>query len=152
MRINCVDEEDFPGQFNLWQANCLRSIKGKAGQSSLRDLEKALLALPSKRLIINELEDADGEVCAIGALAKYRGHTPRADPEYEMEEVGMEMGMPALVAWKIVSMNDLELDWRWDKQLGKQVQITPEERYERILRQVQQWLVAPEDIKEGDAK
>lgn len=54
--------------------------------------------------------------------------------------IGDGLGMPQLVAWKIVAMNDLELDWRWDKEIGKRVQITPEERYERVLKQVQRWL------------
>jgi hypothetical protein len=139
MRISYSDEEDFPGQHDLWQANCLRCIKGKKGQAALRELEQALLALPEKRLIAYELEDAEGEVCAIGALAKYRNHTPKADPEWEMEQVGVELGMPEMIAWKIVAMNDVELDWRWDKKTGKSVQITPEERYERILAQVQKW-------------
>jgi hypothetical protein len=141
-RINYSDEEDYPGQFNLWQANCMRSIKGKAGQAALRELEQALLALPEKRLIADELEDADGEVCAIGALAKYRNVTPKSDPE-EMEMVGVELGMPEMVAWKIVCLNDMELDRRWDREADKMVDITPEERYERVLAQVRKWIMPP---------
>ncbi len=72
-RISYSDEEDVPGQFALFQANCRRSLQGKAGQIALRELEAALLALPDKRLIAEKLIDADGEVCAIGALAKYKG-------------------------------------------------------------------------------
>src|SRR5262245_59672680 len=141
-RINYADEEDHPGQFELWQANCLRSIKGRKGQAALRELEQALLALPEKRLIADELENADGQVCAIGALVKHKNHTPKADPEYEMEAVGVEMGMPEMVAWKVVCLNDHELDTRYDRDLGRCVPITPEERYERVLQQVQKWLAA----------
>jgi hypothetical protein len=140
MRISYSEEEDFPGQFGLWQGNCDRSINSKAGQAALRELEAALLALPDKRLIAGELENADGEVCAIGALAKFRQHAPHADPECEMEEIGIELGMPAMVAWKVVALNDLELDRRWDKETGQLVAITPEERYERVLAQVRKWL------------
>lgn len=139
MRINYSDDEDYPGQFNLWQANCNRSIKGKQGQAALRELEAALLALPEKRLISGELQDADGEVCAIGAVAKHRGITPESDPE-EMEEVGIELGFPRMVAWKIVALNDLEIDDHYVQ--GKLVPYTPEERYGLVLRQVQKWLTA----------
>ena len=73
MRINYTDEEDWPGQFALWDANCRRSIKGKAGQSELRELEAALLALPDKRLIRGSLTDDEGGVCAIACYAKHKG-------------------------------------------------------------------------------
>lgn len=139
MRISYTDEEDYPGQFGLWQGNCDRSISSKAGQSALRELEQALLALPEKRLIANALEDADGEVCAIGALAKYRGVTPKGDPE-EMELIGVELGMPKLVAWKVVALNDIDTDFYYDKKDGRRVPYTPEQRYERVLAQVRKWL------------
>lgn len=42
MRISYSDEEDYSGQFDLWQANCRRSLKGKRGQEELRALRKAL--------------------------------------------------------------------------------------------------------------
>jgi hypothetical protein len=130
MRIGYSEDEDFPGQFGLWQANCRRSLKGKAGQAVLRELEQALLALPEKRLISYELKNEEGEVCAVGALAKYRGvETTKADPE-EMEEVGVELGMPRLVAWKVVCVNDIELDGYGSHS------ITPEERYDKMLEWV----------------
>lgn len=143
MRIGYADEEDYPGQFGLWQANCLRSLKGKAGQAALRELEQALLALPEKRLIANELQNAEGEVCAVGALAKYKGVTEtQADPDCDMEDVGVELGMPRLVAWKVVALNDIEIDGdyvtaegptRYGYPLRQFVPVTPEERYERVL-------------------
>ena len=142
MRISYSDEEDYPGQHDLWQGNCMRSIKGKKGQAALRELEQALLALPDKRLIANELETPDGDVCAIGALAKHRCFTPKADPEYEMEMVGVELGMPELVAWKVVALNDVDIDTYYDRKEGRCVPYTPEERYERVLAQVQKWLSA----------
>ena len=141
-RINYTDEEDHPGQFALWQANCLRSIKGKNGQAALRELEQALLALPDKRLIAGDLQDEQGNVCAIGALARHKNHTPKADPEYEMEAVGVELGMPELVAWTVVCLNDRELDKHYDREQGRCVLYTPEERYERVLKTVQGWLAA----------
>jgi hypothetical protein len=132
MRIGYSEDEDFPGQFALYQANCRRSIKGKEGQAVLRELEQALLALPAKRLIADELRNAEGEVRAVGALAKYRGvEKTEADPE-DMEEVGVELGMPRLVAWKVVCLNDIELGGYG---YGL-VSVTPEERYVKVLEWV----------------
>jgi hypothetical protein len=137
MRISYTDEEDFPGQFGLWQGNCQRSLSGKQGQAALRELEAALVALPSKRLIANELDNGQ-DVCAIGALVRYKKITPLADPEYEMEQVGIECGMPRLVAWTVVEINDNELDFRYVD--GKRVDCTPEERYETILKWIRKQL------------
>ena len=66
MRIGYSDEEDYPGQFDLWQANCMRSIRGKEGQEELAELKAALLDLPEKRLIHGSLTDEEGGVCATG--------------------------------------------------------------------------------------
>jgi hypothetical protein len=124
MRINWCDEERFPGQFDLWQENCERSLRGKQGQEELRQLRAALLALPEKRLIHELLEDEAGGVCAIGAYGKYKGlDLSQFDVDSNTDEVGIAGGMPALVAWKVVEMNDLEFNRS----------ITPEQRYERML-------------------
>lgn len=161
MRIGYSEDEDYPGQFELWQANCRRSMKGKAGQAALRELEAALLALPDKRLIAHKMIDAEGDVCAIGALAKHKGRDILAEPHIgpddefegdgEMEEIGVELGMPRLVAWKVVCENDINLDgsnlvtlegpYRWPAEKPKVwVPITPEVRYERMLAWVQRQL------------
>jgi hypothetical protein len=71
MRISYSEDEDYPGQFELWQDNCERSLRGLAGQKSLRELEAALLALPSKRLIAHELDNGE-DCCAIGALCRMK--------------------------------------------------------------------------------
>lgn len=155
MRIGYSEDEDYPGQFELWQANCRRSIKGKAGQAALRELEQALLALPEKRLIAGELENAEGEVCALGALKKYQGVEVESDPECEMEEVGVELGMPRLVAWKVVALNDEEIcghhvtlagpiqsRYTGGGYLRQYVPPTPEERYEKVLAWVRKQLAS----------
>lgn len=162
MRISYSEDEDRPGQFALWQANCRRSLKGKAGQAALRDLEAALLALPDKRLIADRVIDAEGDVCAIGALAKYKGRDLLAEPNLyedgefdgdgEMEEIGMELGMPRLVAWKVVCRNDVEIDGHYERLPGPArwygdypqvyVPITPEARYEKMLAWVRAQLTA----------
>lgn len=51
--------------------NARRSLWGRKGQAVLREVRAALLAMPEKRLIAGSLLK-DGEVCAIGAWARYR--------------------------------------------------------------------------------
>lgn len=70
-RIGYSDEEDYPGQFQLWRANLARSLRGRKGQQALRDLREALLAMPEKRLIAHHLAAPDG-VCANGALIAHK--------------------------------------------------------------------------------
>ena len=127
-RISYSEDEDYPGQFELWQANCERSLRGAQGQAELRELRDALLALPEKRLIHGALVDEEGGVCAIGAYASRKGlDLGKFDPEDETDEVGIEAGMPKFVAWKVVEMNDMELHSRF----------TSEERYTRMLAWVE---------------
>lgn len=136
MRISYSEDEDFPGQFGLWQGNVQRSLRGKKGQAELRELKAALLALPEKRLIIGALE-RDGEVCAIAAYAKYKGLSLaeyKPDPELydedvDSDEVGIAGGMPRLVAWEVVCRNDMHYD-----------NCTPEQRYEKMLAWVERML------------
>jgi hypothetical protein len=166
-RISYSEEEDYPGQFSLWQGNCQRSLKGKAGQAALRELEAALLALPDKRLIAGKVIDAEGEVCAIGALAKHKGRDLLSEPNMyddgefegdgEMEEIGMELGMPRLVAWKVVSKNDIEIDGKYETLPGPArwygdrpqvyVPVTPEQRYEQMLRWIRAQLTVENSCK-----
>ncbi len=129
-RISYSEDEDYPGQFDLWQANCRRSLRGKQGQEELKHLRDALLAMPDKRLILGALEDEEGGVCAIGAYAKHKGlDLSKFDPEEDTDEVGIAGGMPSLVAWKVVSVNDHELD-----------HLTPEDRYKGVLAWVEKLL------------
>jgi hypothetical protein len=56
--------------------NARRSLRGRKGQAVLREVRAALLAMPEKRLIAGDLLK-DGEVCAIGAWARFRlAHGP----------------------------------------------------------------------------
>lgn len=141
MRLNICEDEDFPNQAYLWEANQRRSLKGKKGQAALRELEAALLALPEPRLIADEFENAQGEVCALGALARFKGkENPKTadvlihdevyneyyDDGYLMEGAGLElaasMDVPRMVALAIIYHNDDS----WQP-------LTPEQRYDRVL-------------------
>lgn len=163
-RLNYSDDEEYAGQFGLWQANCRRSIAGKAGQAALRRLEAALLTMPDKALIRGTLSDEDEmhgrlDVCAIGALAMMEGHDEVLYIEADAEEAGEALGMPRLVAWSVVWENDMENDGYTyvncpgPSQLGcnaygdfyhagyqLRIDQTPEDRYAKMLAWVQKQL------------
>lgn len=106
-----------------WRGQVASATKGKRGQQLFRDLRDALLALPVKRLITDDLIDADGDVCALGAVGKMRGvDMSKVDPE-EPESVAALFNIAPQLAQEIVFMNDEY----WDLQ-------TPEERYRLILQ------------------
>jgi hypothetical protein len=163
-RISYSDDEDFPGQFFIWQANCDRSLRGRKGQAALRELEAALVAMPVKELHREVYVQASGEACALGALdvhRKVQGGLSRSealavcadrDP-YDSQEHGQAMGLPRLVAWKVVEQNDIENDQTWDHVEGPsrypgmyadgvryRRDVTPVERYERMLAWVRSQL------------
>jgi D-alanine-D-alanine ligase-like ATP-grasp enzyme len=147
-RICVAEEEEFPGQAELWEANRDRSLRGRKGQAALRELETALLELPEKRLIANHLKDDEGGVCALAALAKYKGaELPEEveaeyDDEYgvaiqdQMVAFGKSLGVPRMVAIDIVYQND---DTWWKE-------LTPEERYRKMLNWTQRHITHPQRV------
>lgn len=159
-RINYSEDETYPGQFNIWQANCRRSLQGRKGQKALLELEAALVAMPDKRLYAEVLVEPTGELCAIGALMVERkvadglsrdeavAVCADVDPD-DTEGAAIRAGFPHLVAWKVFEMNDITLDTRRLTLEGPTTQFgymgigggcgsirvpyTPEERYELML-------------------
>lgn len=124
-----------------WAGAAKKAIYGKKGQALLRELEAALLALPEPKLIDDEFATSEGDVCALGALAKARGFDANDMVywEVEPETAQAKLGMTFTLAWEIISQND---DgpfpgygaYRW----------TPEQRYQHVLRWVRQHLVTVE--------
>lgn len=156
MRLNWCDDEDFPGQFGLWQGNCQRSLRSTKGQVFLRRVEAALVAMPDKRLIREALIEPSGDVCAIGAVAKHEGRVLDWDIDYDVEDFGIEIGAPRLVAWKLVEINDIQNDATYEYALGPnrrpwdgagysvRVPVTAEQRYENVLAWVRKELLPVE--------
>lgn len=142
MRFAGDYEENFAGQWALWEKNLRRNFSGKPGQAILRELREALLALPEKRLIQTRLADEQGNVCTLGALAAYRAADRTAElvelaelieeegdfiDEWEAQEqtlaVARGMGVKTPMAVELAYIND---DGPHEE--------TPEARYERVLR------------------
>ncbi len=156
-RINYCDDEDFPGQFDLWNGNIERSCAGYFGQWALKELETALLALPKPRLVRKALAD-DGDVCAVGclvlALREKRGHdraavladlqTSDPDDDDAAERMAVPLGVPRLVVWKLVALNDIECESRWDPVRQRSEDMTPEERFDHVLAWVRSHLARAE--------
>lgn len=118
-----------------WRGAVASSIRGKRGQAFLRELLAALDAMPKKRLIVDELETADGEVCALGAVARARGLDliGKVDPD-DHEHIADRLGIADALAREIMAVNDDE--WGWDR--------NPEERWKRVRA----WVA--ENIREGE--
>lgn len=143
-----------------WMGASKQAFNGKRGQDLLRELEAALVALPSKRLIDHEWA-AGGDVCTLAALdiqrmsartgmnwdaarlviqqLQYGGD--RDDLEDYWEDIGdpaefarERLGMTYTLAWEIIYENDQTWAGGSYLQAGAFHQITPEERYKRMLR------------------
>lgn len=110
----------------LYRTAVRRATTGRRGQDLLRRLRSALDAMPSKRLIADEIKNDAGEVCALGAL------DPNA-PSYYAEELAKHFGIARALAAEIVYMND---EW-WGRNE------TPEARWTRMRAWVEEQIVKP---------
>ena len=103
-----------------WRGAVKSAIRGARGQGFLCEMLAALEAMPRQRLIAGELQEADGEVCALGAVGLKRGMDMAAfDPE-DRERVAREFGIAEALAAEIMNENDEA----WCN--------TPEERWQRM--------------------
>ena len=113
--------DDYDNEWALirWRGAVASAIRGKRGQSFLREMRAALDALPEKRLIAEELEES-GEVCAIGSVGKARGVDMREVNPYDRESVAGLFGVSPALAAEIADTND-----NWYNE-------TPEHRFVRV--------------------
>lgn len=108
-----------------WRGAVASAIRGRRGQSFLREMLTALDSLESKTLIRDELIE-DGAVCAIGAVGKSRGlPMENIDPE-DREAVATAFEIPHALACEVMYMND-----EWGP-----YQEAPEARFARM----RQWI------------
>lgn len=113
----------------MWRGMVASATRGKRGQAFFRALVAALDAMPEKRLIANALE-ADGEVCALGALGRARGIDMKdVDPECP-EQVAPLFNIAECLAQEVTFMNDEYFDFYW---MGNtRHEFTPEERWKKM--------------------
>lgn len=107
-------------QLIMWRGAVKSSLRGKRGQAFLREMIAALDAMPDKRLIPDEMQDSDGEVCALGSVALKRGlDNSKLDPENhdQLSEV-----------FNIARPMVQEIEWENDSARRQ----SPEERWRRM--------------------
>lgn len=139
-RSGYSDDGDCDGwELIRWRGAVESAIRGKRGQSLLKEMEAALLALPEKRLCAFDFADpSSGEVCALGAVALKRKMDSGKDRKLAIRELSEEFpygseadavsstfGIADALAREITYVNDEDYDYS-----------TPEKRYEGVLRWV----------------
>lgn len=153
----------------LWFQRVRTSLRGKRGQAILAELEEALLALPTKRLISGALAGSRGErlydwqvspdkpvvvptptgdVCLVGALALHRKvKAGKSVQEALVELVDEDDDGPYSTARTGENLGmswsmAWHLGWVNDEEFRK---ATPEERYEKALAWVRHQRAMPGD-------
>lgn len=131
-RSGYSDDFDDHRQLAMWRGAVTSAIRGKRGQSFLKEMLAAFDAMPEKNLVAWELEKG-GEVCAIGSVGKVRGvDMTKLDPE-DREAVADAFGISPAMAAEIVYMND---EWGPSKE-------PPEERFTRMRAWIFSQITSP---------
>lgn len=171
------DDEWYPNQAALWQANAERALSGKRGRKALAELREALRALPERRLIegalctVNsetrapmlnysapDLRDKvarDGEgVCAVGAYVWFKKVKAGMDPQAAFDS------LPTLLDadggdWETAEAGrDAGMTLTLASMLGYRNDgsyegMTPEERYEAFMAWLDEQLGESVDSPQG---
>lgn len=103
-------ECDFYDQSEQWAYICFRgavksAIRGKRGQAFLKELIKALDAMPEKKLIEGELH-REGEYCAIGTVGAARGVDLDNLDVSDYDKLGEVFGISSKLVQEIEWIND----------------------------------------------
>lgn len=117
-------------QLIRWRGAVASAIRGKRGQAFLQEMRAALDSLPEKKLIAEELE-AEGAVCAIGAVGLRRGVKMDDLDPYDRESVAARFDVPHALACEIFWENDIFSEE------------TPEARFARIRGWVESLIRKP---------
>jgi hypothetical protein len=117
---------------NLYRGSVERAIKGKRGQSFLREMAAALDAMPVKELIADDVVSDDGRVCAIGSVALARGTDISRLDIHDGDQVAARFGIARSLACEIEYEND---------EYGAPE--TPAERWTRMRQWVADQLLPP---------
>jgi hypothetical protein len=127
-----------------WRGQVASARRGKRGQKFLIDLLAALDAMPNKRLITGDLENEEGDVCAIGSLGKARAlDMSKIDPT-EPDEVSAAFDIAACLAQEVVYFNDECYNGSdFDPETRSYTPMTPEKRWVKMRAWVAKQLASP---------
>lgn len=127
-RSGYTTDFDDPWDLIKWRGQVASAIRGKRGQRLLTELLAALDAMSDKRLIAEELETADGEMCALGVVGKARG--------LDMQKIDPEDSDQVAEAFDIARQLAAEIAFENDEQCGPSED--PAKRFDRM----RQWVAA----------
>lgn len=117
---DCLESQEL----NLYRGRVARTIKGKNSQAFLREMARAMDAMPEKVLVADELITDEGDCCAIGTVLKARSvdvsHVDPDCPEQVAEVAGISRTLSA------------EIEYENDE--GGSYNETPDERWRRMRR------------------
>ena len=100
-------DSDDNGSLNMWRGAVASAIRGKRGQTFLRELIAALDEMLEKKLIAAELE-INGAVCALGCVGVRRGlDLSKLDPE-DYKSISRKFGIAGALVREIEYLNDDE--------------------------------------------
>lgn len=137
-RSGYTDDYDYDGSMACYRGVIASATRGKRGQQFFRDLVAALDAMPVKRLVADELETTEGEVCALGALGKAKGANMKAIGNENYDKLGATFNIAYQLAQEVMAMNDEGGPYRGE---------TDEQRWERMRKWAAgEILVTPEEL------
>jgi hypothetical protein len=105
-------DED-PLALGRWRGAVRSSLRGKRGQTVLRELLAVLDAMPEKRLYGGNFATPEGEFCTLGVLGAARGikMDDLGDEEYcDARDVAERFGIAHAMAAEIMHLNDEHID------------------------------------------
>jgi len=151
-RSGYTDDCDGDGaDLAMWRGVIASATRGKRGQRFFRDLVAALDAMPVKRLVAHEFETPEGDVCALGCLARARGVPMPSvikgewddEPEADHDELAATFDIAAGLAAEVMYHNDEWGNWRGPE--------SPEQRWARVRKWVaSQIRVTPDELQEDE--
>jgi hypothetical protein len=101
------EDGDYDQWLNImWRGQVASAIRGKRGQAFLRELIDALDALPEKVLVEGELQNKDGQVCALGAVGLKRGIDVSPFDVFDYDTLSGVFGVAHQMIQEIEWMND----------------------------------------------
>ena len=107
----------------MWRGVIASAARGKRGQAFFRALIEALDGMPEKRLVVGELRDAEGSVCALGCLGQARGVDIGSVDTEDWGKLGELFDIAPQLAQEVMFVNDEDFRGRH----------SPEERW-RVVR------------------
>jgi hypothetical protein len=104
-RSGYTDDIDDVWAWIRYRGRVSSALRGERGQRFLRDLIRALEAMPVRELIPNTLE-ASGQYCALGAVARSRGLNPGLMDTEDHDQLAQVFNVASVLAREVMYVND----------------------------------------------